>query len=128
MENWILILSIISVISAENVARQWSVTRREQDEFALQSQKKCETAQKSGNFDQEIVPVIIQTRTGINEHFSWSLLVHAAKDKSGFYSHVIRGYFSNNSWSVKGFALQVHKRWSKMNFPELVALLKDSKS
>ncbi|PVD28316.1 hypothetical protein C0Q70_10903 [Pomacea canaliculata] len=49
-------------ITAENVARQWSVTRREQDEFALQSQKKCETAQKSGNFDQEIVPVIIQTR------------------------------------------------------------------
>lgn len=54
----------LALVSAENVARQWTVTRQEQDEFALQSQQRCEAAQNAGHFDQEIVPVIIQSRTG----------------------------------------------------------------
>lgn len=55
---------LVVLVSAENVARQWTVTRQEQDEFALQSQQRCEAAQNAGHFDQEIVPVIIQSRTG----------------------------------------------------------------
>ena len=58
------ILLVLVLVSAENVARQWTVTRQEQDEFALQSQQRCEAAQNAGHFDQEIVPVIIQSRTG----------------------------------------------------------------
>ena len=57
-------MSVLVLVSAENVARQWTVTRQEQDEFALQSQQRCEAAQNAGHFDQEIVPVIIQSRTG----------------------------------------------------------------
>ncbi|KAK2856168.1 hypothetical protein Q5P01_004903 [Channa striata] len=51
-------------ITAENVAKQWGVSREEQDQFALQSQKKTEAAQKAGHFDQEIVPVMVPSRKG----------------------------------------------------------------
>jgi acetyl-CoA C-acetyltransferase len=50
--------------TAENVAKQWQITRQQQDEFALRSQQKAETAQKSGKFKDEIVPVTIKTRKG----------------------------------------------------------------
>ena len=43
--------------TAENVARQWQLTRDEQDEFALASQNKAEAAQKAGKFKDEIVAV-----------------------------------------------------------------------
>ena len=42
--------------TAENVARQWQITREEQDEFAVASQNKAEAAQKAGRFKDEIVP------------------------------------------------------------------------
>ena len=41
--------------TAENVARQWQITRQQQDEFAVGSQKKAEAAQKAGRFKDEIV-------------------------------------------------------------------------
>ncbi|MBB3772220.1 acetyl-CoA C-acetyltransferase [Angulomicrobium tetraedrale] len=50
--------------TAENVARQWQITRDEQDSFAVGSQNKAEAAQKSGRFKDEIVPVTISTRKG----------------------------------------------------------------
>jgi acetyl-CoA C-acetyltransferase len=50
--------------TAENVARQWQITRQQQDEFAVGSQKKAEAAQKAGRFKDEIVPVTIKTRKG----------------------------------------------------------------
>ena len=50
--------------TAENVARQWQLTRDEQDEFALKSQNKAEEAQKAGKFKDEIAPVTISTRKG----------------------------------------------------------------
>ncbi|GLK70797.1 acetyl-CoA C-acetyltransferase [Ancylobacter dichloromethanicus] len=50
--------------TAENVARQWQITRDEQDEFAVRSQNKAEAAQKAGRFKDEIVPVTISTRKG----------------------------------------------------------------
>ncbi len=51
-------------VTAENVAKKWSVTRRQQDEFAAASQQKAEAAQKSGRFKDEIVPITIPQRKG----------------------------------------------------------------
>ncbi|HWW48227.1 MAG TPA: acetyl-CoA C-acetyltransferase [Xanthobacteraceae bacterium] len=50
--------------TAENVARQYQITREQQDEFAVASQQKAEAAQKSGRFKDEIVPVTVKTRKG----------------------------------------------------------------
>jgi acetyl-CoA C-acetyltransferase len=50
--------------TAENVARQWQITRAQQDEFAVASQQKAEAAQKAGRFKDEITPVTIKTRKG----------------------------------------------------------------
>src|SRR5215468_8491884 len=50
--------------TAENVARQYQITRAQQDEFAVASQQKAEAAQKAGRFKDEIVPVTIKTRKG----------------------------------------------------------------
>src|SRR5579864_3168202 len=50
--------------TAENVAKQYQITRAQQDEFAVSSQNKAEAAQKSGRFKDEIVPVTIKTRKG----------------------------------------------------------------
>ncbi|XP_052808171.1 acetyl-CoA acetyltransferase, cytosolic-like isoform X2 [Mya arenaria] len=54
-------------ITAENVARQWGVSREDQDQFALQSQKRCAAAQQAGRFKKEIVPVQVKTRAGVKE-------------------------------------------------------------
>jgi acetyl-CoA C-acetyltransferase len=51
-------------ITAENVAKQWQITREQQDEFAVKSQNKAEAAQKAGKFKDEIVPYTISTRKG----------------------------------------------------------------
>jgi acetyl-CoA C-acetyltransferase len=50
--------------TAENVATKYQITREQQDEFALGSQKKASAAQKSGRFKDEIVPVTIKDRRG----------------------------------------------------------------
>jgi acetyl-CoA C-acetyltransferase len=51
-------------ITAENVARQWSIDRAQQDAFALASQHKAAAAQDAGKFSGEIVPVMIPQRKG----------------------------------------------------------------
>jgi acetyl-CoA C-acetyltransferase len=50
--------------TAENVARQWQITRQQQDEFAVASQNKAEAAQKAGRFKDEIAPVTVKSRKG----------------------------------------------------------------
>ena len=50
------------MITAENVAEQWHLTREELDEFAANSQQKCEAAIKNGAFDDEIVPVPVKVK------------------------------------------------------------------
>jgi acetyl-CoA C-acetyltransferase len=50
--------------TAENVAKQWQITRQQQDEFAVGSQQKAEAAQKAGKFKHEIVPVTIKSKKG----------------------------------------------------------------
>lgn len=51
-------------ITAENVARQFQLTRDEQDHFAVASQNKAEAAQKAGRFADEIVPFTVKGRKG----------------------------------------------------------------
>ncbi len=50
--------------TAENVARQWQITREDQDQFAVASQNKAEAAKKAGKFKDEIVPVTIKGKKG----------------------------------------------------------------
>src|SRR5262249_8753184 len=45
-------------------ARQWQITRAQQDEFAVGSQNKAEAAQKAERFKDEIAPVTVKTRKG----------------------------------------------------------------
>jgi acetyl-CoA C-acetyltransferase len=50
--------------TAENVAKQYQITREQQDAFAVASQNKASAAQKAGRFTAEISPVTIKTRKG----------------------------------------------------------------
>ena len=49
-------------ITAENIAEQYKITREEQDEFALLSQKKATAAIENNQFANEIAPIVIKTR------------------------------------------------------------------
>ena len=51
-------------VTAENVAKEYAVTREEQDEFAVASQQKTEAAQKAGRFKDEIVAYEVPSRKG----------------------------------------------------------------
>src|SRR5205085_10458457 len=51
-------------VTAENVAKEYAVTREEQDEFAVASQNKAEAAQKAGRFKDEIIPGEIPSKKG----------------------------------------------------------------
>jgi len=51
-------------VTAENVAREWQITREQQDRFAVLSQNKAEAARKAGKFKDEIVAVTIKERKG----------------------------------------------------------------
>ena len=51
-------------ITAENVAKQFQITRDDQDAFALASQNKAEAAQKAGRFKDEIVAFTIKGKKG----------------------------------------------------------------
>jgi len=50
--------------TAENVAKQYQITRAQQDEFAVASQNKAEAAMKAGKFKDEIAPVTVKSRKG----------------------------------------------------------------
>ena len=50
--------------TAENVAKQFQITREDQDRLAVGSQNKAEAARKAGKFKDEIAPVTVKTRKG----------------------------------------------------------------
>ena len=50
--------------TAENIAKKYEISRREQDEFAAASQQKAEAAQKAGRFEAEIAPIELVSRKG----------------------------------------------------------------
>lgn len=51
-------------VTAENIVKEWGLTREELDEFSLNSQLKAEKAIKEGKFKDEIVPVMVPQRKG----------------------------------------------------------------
>jgi acetyl-CoA C-acetyltransferase len=51
-------------VTAENVAKEYQITREQQDIFANNSQHKASAAQKAGRFKEEITPVTVKTRKG----------------------------------------------------------------
>lgn len=51
-------------VTAENVAKAYHITRRQQDEFAFQSQQRAKKAIANGRFKAEIAPVIMTDRKG----------------------------------------------------------------
>jgi acetyl-CoA C-acetyltransferase len=55
--------------TAENIAEKYHITREEQDEFAVASQKKAEQSIKKGKFSDEIVPVRIKQQNGEDQIF-----------------------------------------------------------
>ncbi|HVT85411.1 MAG TPA: thiolase family protein, partial [Chitinophagaceae bacterium] len=63
--------------TAENVARQWNITREEQDVFALSSQEKFFNALSEGKWKEEIVPV--EVISGNNERIKFDTDEHPRK-------------------------------------------------
>jgi len=61
---WDAFNSIHMGVTAENVAKEYGISREDQDKFAALSQNKAEAAQKSGRFNDEIVPIEIPQRKG----------------------------------------------------------------
>jgi acetyl-CoA C-acetyltransferase len=56
--------------TAENLARQYQISRDEQDEYALRSQQRAQAAIESGRFDEEIVSLEIKGRKGETANFA----------------------------------------------------------
>lgn len=56
--------------TAENLARQYEISRDEQDEYALRSQQRAQAAIESGRFDSEVVPLEIKGRRGETVNFA----------------------------------------------------------
>jgi acetyl-CoA C-acetyltransferase len=52
------------VETAENLAKQYEISREEQDEYSLRSHQRAVVAQESGKFDSQIVPIEIPQRRG----------------------------------------------------------------
>ena len=50
------------MITAENIAERWHLTREELDEFSATSQQKCEKAMNEGRFKDEIVPIEVKQK------------------------------------------------------------------
>ena len=50
-------------LTAETIQRKWSVSREDADQFALRSHQKALAAQAAGRFDEELVPVNVETTT-----------------------------------------------------------------
>jgi acetyl-CoA acetyltransferase len=71
----------VDIITAENIAQQWQISRSNQDEFATESQQRVEKAQKHGYFDSEIVPVTIKSRTGMRQSSFCQLFDHTVMIK-----------------------------------------------
>jgi len=71
--------------TAENLARQYEITRDEQDEYALRSQQRAEAAINNGRFDSEIAPLQIRGRKGetstfsLDEHFRAGTTIEALR-------------------------------------------------
>ncbi|MDK2823614.1 MAG: acetyl-CoA C-acetyltransferase [Clostridia bacterium] len=64
---WCAISDYHMGITAENIAERWGITREEQDQFAIESQNKAESAIKDNRFAEEIVPVQVPGKRDVIE-------------------------------------------------------------
>jgi len=67
-------------MTAENVAKQYGVSRADQDAFALRSHQRAAAAQASGKFSDEIVPLTVTTKVGAGSKVKESSLTFAADE------------------------------------------------
>ena len=67
-------------MTAENVAKQYGVSRADQDAFALRSHQRAAAAQASGKFTDEIVPLTVTTKVGAGSKVKESSLTFAADE------------------------------------------------
>jgi acetyl-CoA C-acetyltransferase len=58
------LLKIMMGVTAENLAKKYSISRQEQDELAYTSHHRCEDAWKAGRFNEEVIPVPVKQRKG----------------------------------------------------------------
>ncbi|OGM97405.1 MAG: hypothetical protein A2817_00630 [Candidatus Yanofskybacteria bacterium RIFCSPHIGHO2_01_FULL_39_8b] len=56
--------------TAENVARKWNISRRDQDDFAVASHKKAKYAKTEGKFKSQIVSVVIKKTMSVGDNIS----------------------------------------------------------
>jgi len=75
--------------TAENIAKQWNISRHAQDEFAMESQQKYEAAHKAGKFLDEIIPINVNAGNDIlkfakDEHPRLSSLEKLSQLKPAF--------------------------------------------
>ena len=57
-------LTCVTGSTAENVAKDFNISRRQQDEYGVESNRRAELAQKNGCFDDEVVPINVVQRDG----------------------------------------------------------------
>lgn len=55
---------MLFVISAENVAKKYGISREDQDKFAAESQQRVKQAQEAGYFVKEILPITVNGKNG----------------------------------------------------------------
>lgn len=51
-------------VTAENVAKKYSISRKDQDAFAVASHRRAQTAIEEGRFEEQIVPMVVKSRKG----------------------------------------------------------------
>lgn len=89
-------------VTAENVARQYGISREEQDKLAVISENRAEAAQKAGLFKDEIVPVLIPQRKGEPVMFAEDEYIHSGTTLDSL--SVLRPVFSKDGTVTPGNA------------------------
>jgi acetyl-CoA C-acetyltransferase len=79
--------------TAEVLARQYGITREPSDQFALESQRKAEAAQKAGHFTREIAPVTVTEKgksaeAAVDEHPRHGTTIESLKKLPLTFPHV----------------------------------------
>src|SRR5205814_1326561 len=57
-------------VTAENIAREWEISRQDQDAWAVESHKRAVSAMKEGRFADQIVPFELKTKGGPTQFVS----------------------------------------------------------
>jgi len=118
-------------ITAENVAKKWKITRKDQDDFALLSQTKAEKAQKIKRFKNEIIPVFIKSEKGnykfdVDEHPRTGMTMERLEKLSPAFKEdgtVTAGNASGINDGAAAVVLMSQKEASKRNLKPLAKIV-----